>query len=176
MKEDEYRSAASAEPDVHDTIIAEDGSYRIVRPESGTRSYTDAHFRAAEDLSDVPPRYYEPEPVRRREKKTTEKHRKTGIGTLIAVALICSLLGGLFGAGIATITGKRDNTAAQTAVADGEAPTVNTVAGAAVSTASFGFWRKKSRAHIPSAARRKPVDCIGKNALLSATKSQIPSA
>ena len=66
MKEEDYRSDASATSDVHETIIAEDGSYRIVHPESGSRSYTDAHFRTAEDASDVPPRYYEPEAPRRR--------------------------------------------------------------------------------------------------------------
>ena len=135
MKEDEYRSAEPEEPDVHDTIIAEDGSYRIVRPDSGS-SYTDAHFRAAEDLSDVPPRYYEPEPTRRREKKTAEPRKKAGFGQLVAVALICSLLGGLFGAGVATIAGRRDTAAAQTPAAEDSTPTVSTVAGAAVSTAS----------------------------------------
>ena len=102
MKEEDYRSDASATSDVHETIIAEDGSYRIVHPESGSRSYTDAHFRTAEDASDVPPRYYEPEAPRRREKKT-ETPKKHGFARIACLALVCSLLGGLVGAGAATV-------------------------------------------------------------------------
>ena len=136
MNEDEYRSASSASGDVHETIVAEDGSYRIVRPESG-RSYTDAHFQPAEDLSDEPPRYYEPEPVRRRERKTVEKPKKTGAGKIAALALVCSLLGGLVGAGITNVAGGFGASKQEPTEAVAEAPTVQTVA-SAVSTGGSG--------------------------------------
>ena len=135
MKEEDYRSDASATSDVHETIIAEDGSYRIVHPESGSRSYTDAHFRTAEDASDVPPRYYEPEAPRRREKKT-ETPKKHGFARIACLALVCSLLGGLVGAGAATVAAGRGSRSAETTAETTPAPTVTTVAGTAVNTAS----------------------------------------
>ena len=135
MKEEDYRSDASVEPDVHDTIIAEDGSYRIVRPDSGSRSYTDAHFRTAEDTSDVPPRYYAPEPARRRE-KTPETPKKHTFARLACLALVCTLLGGLVGAGVATVVSDRGSRDREPVAESTPAPTVTTVAGTAVNTAS----------------------------------------
>ncbi len=135
MKEEDYRSDASATSDVHETIIAEDGSYRIEHPESGSRSYTDAHFRTAEDASDVPPRYYEPEAPRRREKKT-ETPKKHGFARIACLALVCSLLGGLVGAGAATVAAGRGSRSTETTAETTPAPTVTTVAGTAVNTAS----------------------------------------
>ena len=135
MKEEEYRTDASASGDVHETIIAEDGTYRIVRPESGSRSYTDAHFRTAEDDSDVPPRYYAPEPPRRREKKT-DSPRRHGFARIACLALVCSLLGGLVGAGVATVASGRGSRGTEQVAESTPAPTVTTVAGAAVNTAS----------------------------------------
>ena len=136
MKEEDYRSDASATSDVHETIIAEDGSYRIVHPESGSRSYTDAHFRTAEDASDVPPRYYEPEAPRRRREKKTETPKKHGFARIACLALVCSLLGGLVGAGAATVAAGRGSRSAETTAETTPAPTVTTVAGTAVNTAS----------------------------------------
>ena len=135
MKEEEYRTDASASGDVHETIIAEDGTYRIVRPESGSRSYTDAHFRTAEDDSDVPPRYYAPEPPRRREKKT-DSPRRHSFARIACLALVCSLLGGLVGAGVATVASGRGSRGTEKVAESTPAPTVTTVAGAAVNTAS----------------------------------------
>ena len=138
MMEDEYRTDVSASVEVNDTIVAEDGSYRVVRPESG-RSYTDAHFQPADDISDVPPRYYEPEPVRRREKKPAEASKKSGGARIAALALVCSLLGGMLGAGIATVAGSYGRSDKREAVVETTpAPTVQTVAGTAVSTVSEG--------------------------------------
>ena len=138
MMEDEYRTDVSASEEVNDTIVAEDGSYRVVRPESG-RSYTDAHFQPADDISDVPPRYYEPEPVRRREKKPAEASKKSGGARIAALALVCSLLGGMLGAGIATVAGSYGRSDKREAVVETTpAPTVQTVAGTAVSTVSEG--------------------------------------
>ena len=49
-------------PEVQKTVFAEDGSYRIVRPErDDERSYTDANYRPADEVDDLPPRYYTPE-------------------------------------------------------------------------------------------------------------------
>ena len=139
MKEDDYRSDASASEDVHDTIIADDGSYRVVRPTSGGRFYTDAHFQPAEDLGDMPPRYYEPEPARRREKTPAEKPKKRGGARIAALALVCSLLGGMMGAGITTMAGGFSRKpAAEVAAESGDTPTVQTVAGVAVSASSEG--------------------------------------
>ena len=134
MKEEDYRSEPSESGEVQDTIIAEDGSYRIVHPESGSRSYTDAHFRPAEDASDVPPRYYEPEPARRRE-KTPETPKKHTFARLACLALVCSLLGGLVGAGVTTAVQDRGSESEPTA-AETSVPTVTTVAGTAVNSAS----------------------------------------
>ncbi|MBQ9045243.1 MAG: trypsin-like peptidase domain-containing protein [Oscillospiraceae bacterium] len=138
MKEEDYRPDTSATGGFHETIIAEDGSYRIVRPETGARSYTDAHFQAADDLSDVPPRYYEPEPNWRREKKTVEKPKKGGFARMACLALVCSLMGGLFGAGVATVASNRGASEPEALVETAAAPSVNTVPGAAVNTAATG--------------------------------------
>ena len=135
MKEEDYRTDANAYGEVNDTIIAEDGSYRIVRPESGNQSYTDAHFRTAEETSEVPPRYYEPEPPRRRE-KTPETPKKHPFARLACLALVCSLLGGMVGAGVATVVSNHDARSTETTVEASQQPTVSTVAGAAVNTAS----------------------------------------
>ena len=136
MKEEDYRSAAPETGDVHETIIAEDGSYRIVRPETGARSYTDAHFQPADNLSDVPPRYYAPEPPRRARTAPAAAPKKHGFVKLACLALVCSLLGGLFGAGVATIAAGRRSAEPEAAVETTSQPGVSTVPGAAVNTAS----------------------------------------
>ena len=137
MKEEDYRSAAPGAGDVQDTIIAEDGSYRIVHPESGARSYTDAHFQPADNLSDVPPRYYEPESGRRA-RKAPETPKKHSFTTLACLALVCSLIGGLVGAGVATVATGRRAAAPETVAETTGQPSVNTVPGAAVNTAASG--------------------------------------
>ena len=129
MNEGGFRSDSSASEGVHETIIAEDGSYRIVRPESGSRAYTDAHFKPAEDFSEMPPRYYTPDdPPRRREKTTAKPKRRPGVVGLICLALVCSLLGGLAGAGIMSrISG--GTTAEKQPASEGTTPVISTVSG-----------------------------------------------
>ena len=134
MKEEDYQNDENAYGTYNDTIIAEDGSYRIARPESGNQSYTDAHFRTAEESYEVPPRYYEPEPPRRRE-KTPEKPKKHPFVRLACLALVCSLLGGMVGAGVATVVSDRGH-GTETATDAAQQPSISTVAGAAVNTAS----------------------------------------
>ena len=64
--------SSDAEPAVHETVFDEDGSYRIVRPQTDDRSYTDASYREAAD-TEIPPRYYTPDPPRAKAPKSEKK-------------------------------------------------------------------------------------------------------
>ena len=78
------------EPVVHDTIFDDDGTYRIVRPESDEeRSYTDASYREADDAAELPPRYYAPEP---KAKSGRGEQKRGGWWKAACLALACAVL------------------------------------------------------------------------------------
>ena len=103
--------AENAESAVHETVFDEDGSYRIVRPQSDEsgRSYTDASYRAAAD-TEMPPRYYTPDPPRA---KTPKKEKKGGFMKAACLALCCALLGGAVGGAIGSRAAKAATPAIQ---------------------------------------------------------------
>ena len=72
---------------------AVNGEYRF----SGDSIYSDAHFEPA-GSSTEPPRYYTPPTRTPRERR---KRKKNLWPSLVALALVCTLLGGLFGALVA---------------------------------------------------------------------------
>ncbi len=68
------------------------------------RIYSDAHY-VHEDENTAPPRYYVPPEKPARE---TKKSKGVGLGTLIAVCLICAILGGVCGgAATGVLLGRR---------------------------------------------------------------------
>lgn len=75
----------------------ENGEYHYKNGYS-QRIYSDAHYVPA-DENTVPPRYYTPpeKPVREPKPK---KERKDGAGRIIALCLVCAILGGLGGAAV----------------------------------------------------------------------------
>ena len=92
--------AASETPFVQDTVFDEDGGYRIVRPEAdGDRSYTDASYRAADDASEIPPRYYTPDPPKSRASRD-DGSKKGGFWRVACLALACAVLGGAVGGAV----------------------------------------------------------------------------
>ena len=64
------------------------------------RIYSDAHY-VREDENTVPPRYYTPPEKPAREAKPAKAKKTVGLGALIAVCLVCALLGGLCGGAVA---------------------------------------------------------------------------
>jgi len=72
----------------------ETGEYHYVRPESGNRYYSDANYAPA-DSSPVRRYYYTP-PEKREKSKPKKEGRLTA--KIVALCLVCALLGGLGGA------------------------------------------------------------------------------
>ena len=105
----ESSDTESAEPAVHETVFDADGSYRIVRPQTDDRSYTDASYREAAD-TEIPPRYYTPDPPRAKAPKT---EKKGGFMRAACLALACALLGGAVGGVIGSKTAKANTAAIQ---------------------------------------------------------------
>ena len=103
--------AEAAEPVIHETVFDEDGSYRIVRPQTDDRdrSYTDASYREAAD-TEIPPRYYTPDPPRAKAAKT---EKKGGFMRAACLALACALLGGAVGGVIGSKTARASTGAIQ---------------------------------------------------------------
>ncbi len=64
------------------------------------RIYSDAHY-VREDETAVPPRYYTPPEKPAKEAKPPKERRTVGLGALIALCLVCALLGGLCGGAVA---------------------------------------------------------------------------
>ena len=60
------------------------------------RIYSDSHY-VREDETTTPPRYYTPPEKPVKEAKTTKQKKSVGIGGLIALCLVCALLGGIGG-------------------------------------------------------------------------------
>ena len=63
------------------------------------RIYSDAHY-VREDETAVPPRYYTPPEKPAKEAKPPKERRTVGLGALIALCLVCALLGGLCGGAV----------------------------------------------------------------------------
>ncbi len=80
---------------------AEDGE-SVQNEQSAPEIYADAHYEPAAETT-VPPRYYTPpqKTVRVRAVPKKEK-RKLNLGAVVALCLVCALLGGLLGAGISS--------------------------------------------------------------------------
>ena len=64
------------------------------------RIYSDAHY-VREDETTVPPRYYTPPEKPVREARPPKEKKTVGLGALIALCLVCALLGGLSGGAVA---------------------------------------------------------------------------
>ncbi len=64
------------------------------------RIYSDAHY-VREDETAVPPRYYTPPEKPVREARPPKEKKTVGLGALIALCLVCALLGGLSGGAVA---------------------------------------------------------------------------
>ena len=64
------------------------------------RIYSDAHY-VREDETTVPPRYYTPPEKPVREARPPKEKKTVGLGALIALCLVCALLGGLCGGAVA---------------------------------------------------------------------------
>ena len=118
----EASETESAEPVVHETVFDEDGSYRIVRPQTDDRSYTDASYREAAD-TEIPPRYYTPDPPRAKAPKT---EKKGGFMRAACLALACALLGGAVGGVIGSKSAKSSTAAIQQVQAPAETAAVTT--------------------------------------------------
>ncbi len=100
--EDEIRSAGPEAREERSERI--DGEYHS-RTGYSQRIYSDAHYVRA-DESTTPPRYYTPPEKPAREAK--EPRRGVGIGALIALCLLCAILGGLCGGtAVGTMIGRR---------------------------------------------------------------------
>ena len=63
------------------------------------RIYSDAHY-VREDETAVPPRYYTPPEKPAKEAKPPKEKKTVGLGALIALCLVCALLGGLCGGAV----------------------------------------------------------------------------
>ena len=63
------------------------------------RIYSDAHY-VREDETTVPPRYYTPPEKPVREARPPKEKKTVGLGALIALCLVCALLGGLCGGAV----------------------------------------------------------------------------
>lgn len=86
-----------------------DGEYRFVRPES--RLYEDAEFVPQSESTEIP-KYYVPNEKKPREKKPKKSRLWPKV---VALCLICALLGGMAGAGVGMyLLGDGDDKAAQT--------------------------------------------------------------
>ena len=105
----ESSDTESAEPVVHETVFDADGSYRIVRPQTDDRSYTDASYREAAD-TEIPPRYYTPDPPRA---KAPKPEKKGGFMRAACLALACALLGGAVGGVVGSKAAKANTPAIQ---------------------------------------------------------------
>ena len=64
------------------------------------RIYSDAHY-VREDETTVPPRYYTPPEKPAKEARPPKEKKTVGLGALIALCLVCALLGGLCGGTVA---------------------------------------------------------------------------
>lgn len=78
----------------------DNGEYHY-KSDYSERIYSDAHYVPA-DENTVPPRYYTPpeKPPRETKPPKAKKPHKKGVGRIIALCLVCAILGGVGGAAI----------------------------------------------------------------------------
>lgn len=109
--------ADTAEPE---SPFAEDGTYRMVRPdehrEEPPKSYEDASYHTQEQASAIPPRYYTPEKRRTKEPRQPKAGRSKKMFWQVAcLCLVCALLGGIGGGAIFSAISGRSAAPEQTA-------------------------------------------------------------
>lgn len=77
------------------------GEYRYVRNSAAGNPYAEASFTPVSENRNSVPRYYYSDAQQSRMRRSEKKQKKNEIsmGKLVAVCLICAIIGGLFGAG-----------------------------------------------------------------------------
>ena len=97
VPQDEYEDAAEAPaakaPAEPEAVPAD------YAPETQRSAYSDAGYVAAEEAAAVPKSYYCTAPAEKKEKEKKEKKTRRGMGAggVIALCLVCAILGGLLG-------------------------------------------------------------------------------
>ncbi len=77
-----------------------DGEYHFTAPEITRSAYSDAGYVPSEYASAVPPRYRYAAPPPERSSGPKEGKRGLGTGAVVALCLVCAILGGVFSAGL----------------------------------------------------------------------------
>ncbi len=96
-------SAPMASADDINASSSPNGEYHYVRPEQN--AYTEANYTPVGDSRRSAPRYYYTEADSTEKRRREKKEKKVGItmAKLVAVCLVCAIIGGLFGAGGMTL-------------------------------------------------------------------------
>ena len=95
----------------------ESGEYRY--RSDGAAIYSDAHYEPAGDTT-TPPRYYTP-PVRQERPRRSARRRERrglGAGAVVALCLVCALLGGMLGAGGSVLVTEKRLSAVEQSLAE----------------------------------------------------------
>ena len=86
------------------------------QPEEPRSSYTDAGFIPSSDAAVVPKSYHcAAPPAEKREKKRKKSRQGMGAGAVVALCLVCLLLGGTLVAGVGYLSGNRNMVPSDTA-------------------------------------------------------------
>lgn len=78
-----------------------EGEYHYIRPEATRRAYSDASFIPADSAGTVPQNYHCREHIPEKQKKNRSKRRGMPAAAVIALCLVCAILGGLGGGAFA---------------------------------------------------------------------------
>ncbi|MBO5976778.1 MAG: trypsin-like peptidase domain-containing protein [Oscillospiraceae bacterium] len=78
-----------------------DGEYHYIRPEATRRAYSDASFIPTESAGAVPQNYHCQEHKQKKKKRAREKRRGMPAVAVIALCLVCAMLGGICGGAFA---------------------------------------------------------------------------
>ena len=103
-RENEYENETAPRSEAPSEDAAEtrvDGEYRFVRPEEPhereDRAYSDAGYVASEEASAVPKSYYCSAPAQEKPAKPRKAKKPLGAAAIVALCLVCALLGGVVG-------------------------------------------------------------------------------
>jgi len=99
------------------------GDYHFVRPDRERSAYSDADYVPAEDASEIPHSYHYTVPAEEKPKRRKKQRRGMHPAAVIALCLVCALLGGAAGIGGGALYLKK-----ATPAASGESNTVINVA------------------------------------------------
>lgn len=82
-----------------------DGEYHFTDPETTRVAYSDAGYVPSDSASAVPPRYHytSPTPSKEKKEKRPKEHRGIGAAGIVALCLVCAILGGVCGGAITGI-------------------------------------------------------------------------